>query len=359
MFVGAGKGVSAYRFDSAAGKAEPLGLVGESSGVSALAAHPTQDFLYAAASGSVIAFKIDRATGKLAEIGKAASAGGAVCSVAVDASGKVLVAAYCEGGSFGAYPIKEDGTIGAAASTIKFAGKGRASFANFSIDNRFLFVTDATGDKVMTYKVDTATAKVTANNPAFGALKSGNAPLRFSFHPSRRFAYSLNEATSTVTVFRYDTAAGKLTEAQSIGAKPEAFTAKSTASDLHVHPSGMFLYAANRGDDSLAVFRIDETNGMLTPLGHTKTGGKAAGNFRVSPEGKWLLATNQESNGIAIFRVDVNTGLLTATGDTLPLDQPLSIRFVPVTDVPAGGRGRGGQGPGGAAPPAGRGGRGQ
>ena len=79
----------------------------------------------------------------------------------------------------------------------------------------------------------------------------------------------------------------------------------------------------------------------------------------MSPEGKWLLATNQESNGIAIFRVDVNTGLLTATGDTLPLDQPLSIQFVPVTDVPAGGRGRGGQGPGGAAPPAGRAGRGQ
>jgi 6-phosphogluconolactonase (cycloisomerase 2 family) len=120
--------------------------------------------------------------------------------VAVDASGKVLVAAYCADGSFASYPIKDDGTIGAAAATVKFAGKGRASFANVSIDNRFLFVTDAAGDKIMVYKVDTAAAKVTANNPAFAAVKPGNAPLRFSFHPSSRFAYSLNEATSTVTV---------------------------------------------------------------------------------------------------------------------------------------------------------------
>jgi 6-phosphogluconolactonase len=376
MFVGtrtgqASKGVYAYRFDSVTGKAEPIGLVAEAASPVSLTSHPTEDYLYTAnqaAHGAVTSFKINRETGKLTQVNQLPVAGSGPCRVSVDGTGRMLISAHCDDGSIAAYPLKEDGSIGTPVSTIKFSGRGphqrqatpHASSASFSIDNRFLFVTDFGTDKVMSYKVDAAAAKLTPGNPPFATGKPGGGPLRFQFHPSGKFAYVLNEITSAVTVLRYDAATGKLSELQSIGTRPDASPGTNTGSDMQVHPSGMFLYAANRGDDNLAVFRIDETNGKLTPLGHTKTGGKGPRHFRVSPDGKWLIAANQDSNSMVFFRIDANTGLLTPSGDTLALDQPVSIRFVPVTDAPAGGRGGRGRGGAPVGPPApGRGGRGQ
>jgi 6-phosphogluconolactonase len=359
---GAGKGIYAYRFDSVTGKAEPIGLVAEAASASCLAVHPTQDYLYSAdeaGPGAVTSFKIDRETGKLTRINTVQAPGSGLRWLAVDGTGKMLVSAHFGDGSFAAYPLKDDGSIGAPTETIKFSGKGpherqsgpHTQSAHFSIDNRFLFVADFGIDRVMSYKVDAANAKLTPNNPAFTAVKPGTAPVNLSFHPSGRYAYLLNEITSAVTVFRYDAANGKLTEVQTIGTKPEAFTGNNAGSAILVHPSGMFVYAANRGDDSLTMFRVDETNGMLTPLGHVKTGGKTPRNIRTSPEGKWLLVPNQDSNTIVGFGVDQNTGHLKPTGETLPVEQPVFLKFVPVTDVPAGGRGggrgRGPRGPGG------------
>jgi 6-phosphogluconolactonase len=362
------KGVYAYRFDSITGKAEPIGLVGEAPNPSAVAVHPTQDYLYTANNavpGSVTAFKINRETGKLTQMNQPPASGARLCSVEVDATGKMLMAAHCQDGTLATFPVRNDGSLGAATVTGRSSGKDpyqspRVQSAIFSIDNRFLFATDFGSDKVMSYKVDAATARLTPNHPPFASVKAGSGPIRFVFHPSGKFAYALNSTTSAVTVFRYDAAAGRLNEAQTVGAKPETFAGNNTGSEIQVHPSGMFVYAANLGDDSLAVFRVDETNGKLMPLGHTKTGGKTPHTFRASPEGKWLIAANHGSNTMAIFRVDVNTGLLTATGDTLPAEHPVSLKFVPVTNVPAGGRGgRGGRGTGaGTAPTApGRGGR--
>ena len=351
LFVStATKGTHAFRFDATTGKAEPIGAVADTTG--ALAVHPTQDVIYT----STAAYKIDRQSGKLTQLEKLPSA---ACWVEVDPTGKLLVTTSCDGATFATYAIKDDGSIGAAASAITWKGKNphpantapHAHAGIFAYDARYLYVPDITSDRILSYKVGAATPKLTPNTAPAVALKPGSAPLDLALHPSARFAYALNEFLSTVTVFRHDGSTGKLTEAQSITTKSQAFTGTNTAAAMQVHPSGMFLYVTNRGDDSLAMFRIDETNGKLTPLGQLKETGKAPAQFRVSPEGKWLVASS--ANALTIYAVDVNTGFVTTTGATLPADAATSIRFVPVTDVyanPLGGGGAGGGGPRPGAP---------
>ncbi len=122
--------------------------------------------------------------------------------------------------------------------------------------------------------------------------------------------YVINELQSSVTVFAYDPAGGVLKEVQTISALPEGFQGASTAAEVQVHPSGKFLYASNRGHDSVAVFSIHAEDGKLTLLRHSSTQGKTPRHFGIDPSGTWLLAANQDSNNVVVFRIDAATGAL-------------------------------------------------
>jgi 6-phosphogluconolactonase len=128
-----------------------------------------------------------------------------------------------------------------------------------------------------------------------------------------------------VTVFQYDTAAGSLREAQTISALPAGFNGANSAAEIAVHPSGRFLYASNRGHDSIAIFRIDPTKGTLTAAGFASTGGKTPRNFAIDPSGKFLLAANQDSGNIVVLRIDQKTGSLTPAGVNVKVPTPVSI----------------------------------
>jgi 6-phosphogluconolactonase len=341
------KGIYAFRFQPATGKLTPIGLVGETENPSFLTLHPNQRFLYAVneisnyegqSAGSVSSFSIDAKTGMLTPINKTSTRGTIPAHLVVDKSGKSLVVANYGSGSVAAFPLNADGSVGAASAFVQHTGsstgprqKGpHAHAVSLSADNRFVFVPDLGLDQVLSYRLDPAKGTLTPNDPPFTKVTQGSGPRHFAFHPNGQFAYTLSEMGSLVTVFAYDRAGGTLKELQTISTLPKDFSGTNNSAEVEVHPNGRFLYASNRGHDSIAVFAINPHAGTLTLLEHVPTQGKMPRNFAIDPTGTYLLAANQNTNNIVIFRIDQKTGRLTPTGDDLKTPSPVCVIFLRV-----------------------------
>ena len=342
---GASKGIYAYQFDSASGKTAPIGLVAETENPSFLAIHPNQRFLYAAneismykgqAAGSVSAFAIDPASHALKLLNQVSSRGTGPCHVVVDKSGKWLFAANYGSGSVAAFPIQEDGSLGEASAFAQHNGSSvnkqrqsgpHAHVVALAPDNRIALVADLGLDRIFAYRVEPASGGLAANDPLFVKLAPGSGPRHVAFRPDAKFAYSINELLSTVTAFRYDASRGSLKELQTLSTLPKGWSGNNTTAEIVVHPNARFLYASNRGDDSIAIFHIDPSHGTLTYVDRTPTQGKTPRNFAIDPSGTFLLAANQDSGNIVTFRIDSGTGRLTSTGDSQEVPSPVCILF--------------------------------
>jgi 6-phosphogluconolactonase len=238
------------------------------------------------------------------------------------------------GGSVACLPIQDDGSLKAPSATIQHAGSGpdpnrqknpHAHSINVDPANKYAFAADLGLDKVLIYKFDSAAGTLTENGA--GTVPPGSGPRHFAFHPAGKYAYVINEMTSTVTAYAYDAEKGALKELQTLSTLVEPVKGNSTA-EVVVHPSGKFLYGSNRGHDSIAVFTIDQESGRLTAAGHTPTGGKTPRGFSVDPTGSYLLAGNQNSGTISVFKIDQQTGALTAVGEPIAAPSPVCIRFL-------------------------------
>ena len=338
------KGIYASELDLSSGKLSEPVLVAECTGPSFLALHPDGKHLYAVGSmrsadgksvGALSAFAIEDAkTGRLKMLNQASSGGSGPCHVVVDKSGKLVLGANYGGGSCCAVAIKEDGSLGEQAGFAQHHGSsvdpGRqkephAHSINVSPDNRFAFCADLGLDKVLIYKLDGG--KLTPSDPPFGKTAPGSGPRHFAFHPSGKFAYVINEMGNTVTVFAYDKEKGSLTEIQSIGTLPSDFKGTSYTAEVVVHPSGKFLYGSNRGQDSIAVFQIDQGSGKLTVAGHQGEEVKWPRNFNVDPTGKYCLVCNEKGDSILVWSINQETGALTPTGNKITVGQPMCVKF--------------------------------
>jgi 6-phosphogluconolactonase len=334
------QGIYAFRFDAASGKLTPLGVAAETRNPSFVAVHPSGKFLYAANetnNGAVTAYSLDAASGKLTELNTVPSHGGGPCYVTTDKTGKVAMVANYGGGSFASYPISVDGHLGEAASKIQDSGSGpvrnrqegpHAHSINPSPDNRFVIGADLGLDKLLIFKLDSRTGKLTPNSPDSALLKPGSGPRHFAFHPKAKFAYVINELASTITGFTWDRARGALTEIQTTTTLPSDFAGQNSTAHIAVHPNGKFVYGSNRGHDSIAVFAVDPKKGTLTAVEHVSTKGKTPRNFSLDPAGNFLIAANQNTNNIVVFKVDPGTGRLKATGETAEVGSPVCVRFL-------------------------------
>ena len=363
MYVGTytrapSKGIYAYRFNGATGAVAPLakaapaagasaeaGLVAETENPSFLAVHPNQRFLYAVNevsryegrdAGSVSAFAIDRATGGLTLLNRVSSRGGSPCHLALDATGRWLFVANYGGGSVAAFPVRDDGTLGDASAFVQHAGssvnaarqKGpHAHAAVVSPDNHFVLTADLGLDRILTYPLDAAAGGLVTASPRSASIAPGSGPRHLAFRPDGRFVYVLNEMSSSVGAFRYDTARGTLSELQTLSTLPEGFSGETSGAEIAVHPASRFVYASNRGHDSIAIFRSDPEKGTLTAAGHVSTQGKTPRNFAIDPGGRFLVAANQNSGSLVIFRIDQQTGGLTPAGSPVQVPFPVSVVF--------------------------------
>jgi len=344
---GPSKGIYRLEMDLASGKLTGPSLAGKVVNPSFLAIHPSERFLYAVdeirdfrgtTRGAISAFAIDPKTGDLTLLNQESSGGADPCHVIVDRQGRHVLAANYAGGSACVLPIQADGRLGPTTAFVQHHGSGpnkarqeapHAHSINLDPANRFAFVADLGLDQILVYKYDAAKGKLTRNTPPAVNLPPGSGPRHFTFHPDHRHAYSINELGSTITVFDYHPKLGVLTAVQTISTLPKGFTAENTTADIHVHPSGKFLYGSNRDQfNSIAIFAIDGPTGKLTPAGHQSHLIKTPRNFGIDPTGTYLLAANQGSNRIVVFRIDQATGALTPTGSVAEVPLPVCVQFM-------------------------------
>ena len=335
------EGIYLLDFDAQSGQLTKAGLAAKMENPSFLGVHPMLPVLYAvgeggADGGTVSAFRIDAEGGLLSSINRQSSVGDGPCHVAVSPSGRHVAVANYGGGSVALFPVSEDGALGEACAFVQHEGSGpdprrqekpHAHSVYFDKSGRHLFVADLGLDKIMLYDVDDEKGTLTPHEPPFSSVDPGAGPRHMAFLPNGRFAYVVNEMGNTVTAFSYAPASASFTALQTVPTLPDDFPGHSTTAEIVVHPTGRFLYASNRGHDSIATYGVDEKTGTLTLIGHTPTGGRTPRNFEIDPSGNYLLAANQDSDTIVVFHVDPNTGALEATGRTVEVGSPVCVTF--------------------------------
>jgi 6-phosphogluconolactonase len=340
------KGIYAYELDANSGKLAPKGVAAETPDPSWVAVHPSGKYAYAAneagKASTVSAFLLDAKSGKLALLNQIPSLGEDPCYLSFDKTGKYLFVANYSSGTVAVFPVLADGRLGEHTALVKDQGatgpnKERqeaphAHWIGVTPDNLFALVADLGLDEVLMYRFDANKGSLVPHDPALLTLEAGAGPRHIAIHPDGRFVYVLNELKSTVTVF--SSAAEKknqpdLVLKQQISALPKDFSGRNDTAEIALDPSGKFLYASNRGHDSIAIFSVDPAKGTLTLVAHVPTGGKEPRHFAIDPSGKYLLAENQLSNSIVVFRIDSATGGLKPTGEVVEVPSPVNIAFLP------------------------------
>ncbi len=341
------EGIYAYAFDPSTGNLSPLGVTTGVVNPSFLIAAPSRRWLYATnevsslddtPGGAVTAFQIQPGTGMLNRLNQQPSHGAAPCHLSIDQTERVVLVANYNGGNVAAFPIEPDGRLAPASDIVQHSGSSahpsrqqgpHAHSITVDPTNRFAFAADLGIDKLLVYRLDLERGKLMPHDIPNVPVRAGAGPRHFAFHPGGRYAYLINELDSTVTAFRYDASQGRLETLQTVSTLPPGFEDENTCADLHLSPSGGFLYGSNRGHDSIAAFRIDGTTGRLTGIGHTSTRGRTPRNFAIDPSGRYLLAANQDSDTIFSFRIDQQTGALEPTGAVAQVPMPVCVLFVP------------------------------
>jgi len=343
VYVGTlgGEGIYVMKMDAVTGQLSAPKIAGKVRRPSFLAIHSSGDFMYStcelAGHGGVAGFKIDRSTGQLALTNARSAEGKGAAYVGIDHAGKNVLFANYGSGSIGVMRIGDDGKLGEESAFIQHEGKSvnpkrqegpHAHSIYADPADRFVLTCDLGLDKVFGYRFEGASGKLAANDPPFAKIAPGSGPRHLAFSKDGKFVYVINEMGNTVVVFSYDALHGALTEVQTISTLPADFKGESYCSEVLVHPSGKFLYGANRGHDSIAVFAMDQASGKLESRGQVNCGGKWPRNFGIDPSGKWLLVANEHSNDVAVFAIDQETGGLKFTGVKETVPTPSCVRFL-------------------------------
>jgi 6-phosphogluconolactonase len=344
---GESHGIYAVRLNSETGALSTPELVAELSNPEFLALHPNGHIVYALtqvnapdgkSSGAVAAFEVDPESGQLKPLNVQSTNRSSLTHLAVDATGRMVVAASYGGAYVASFPLGKDGQVGPCATVISHEGPLGPNRARqdaphphsvtLSPDSRFAFVADLGLDRVVTYQLTLDKGSITPHEPAFASTAPGAGARHTKFSPDGKSFYVLDELDGTITSCRYDAARGVVEPFQRVSTLPDGFTGKSTTSEVRIHPNGRFVYAANRGHDSIAVFARNPETGALTRIEIVPTGGENPRNFSLTPDGAWLLCANQTSNNLTVFRVDAKTGRLSATTHTAHVPKSVCVLFL-------------------------------
>jgi len=344
---GESKGIYQCSFDPLNGSITVLGATGDITNPSFLAADPRGRYLLAVSEtsefegkpgGSVHAFAVDRTSGGLTHLNAQPSHGADPAYICIDKRGRFALVANYTGGNVCAFPVREDGRLDPLVANVQHVGKGvnprrqeRPHAHSVILDpaNRRAFSADLGIDRVMVYTFDPDSGALAPAEQPEVVMAPGSGPRHLDFSPDAHMLYVINELASTVTVLAYNYATGALAEIHSISTLPSSFKGENTCADIHAHPSGRFVYASNRGHDSIAVFAVEPSSGKIRTLQHQPTLGQSPRNFAIDPTGQFLLAANQRSHAIVVMRINQNDGTLAPAGERAVIPSPVCIRFLP------------------------------
>lgn len=340
------EGIYAYSFNRATQTLTLLQTVPSLESPTFLTIHPSNKYLYsvnrgkAAAmdqGGSVSAYGIDSATGRLSGLNHKSSYGDGPCYVEVDKTGKYVIIAHYNEGNLTVLSLFKDGLIGSVSDAKKYSGNSINSerqesphihAAVLSQDNKFLYVTDLGSDKIYTYEFDASNGTLRPGSVPEVKVTPGAGPRHFTLHSTGNYAYLSEELTSTVGVFSVDKISGVLTVLQdSVPSLPNSFTGKNSSADIHTDVTGKYLYMSNRGADVITIYTIAD-DGKISPVGNQSSGGKTPRNFLVDPKGEFLFVANQDTDNITIFRINTKTGQLTSVGQPLAVPSPVCLKLL-------------------------------
>jgi 6-phosphogluconolactonase len=353
---GASKGIYLSRFNPTTGQLTPPALVAQTPRPSFLAiSAPIAGHrrIYAVnavanASATISSFLMDPTSGALRPLNQVSSAGAGPCYVSLDDTGETAFVANYVGSTIATYRIHPDGGLSDPVVRLdykdpKFGKRGPVTArqdvphphsVHLSPDNRFLLVNDLGSDAISVFVIDPTTAHL-GPPVLFSNGRPGSGPRHIAFHPNGRWVYSLNEIDSTIDHFLWTTTSSR-TDPQGLLVNTGKFVktiaadfpaAKNTAAEVAISPDGKFLYASNRGEDSLVVFSIASMEGGLTFVQRVSSGGRTPRHFTLDPSGRWLLCGNQDSATVTVFRRDGATGHLSGPVQSLPLDSVMFSLF--------------------------------
>lgn len=330
-------GVSRWALDTDTGAMKQVGAPAVTKNPSFLAWSQNHKRLYAVSEvgepgGGVRSYAV-AADGSLSESTSIASGGGAPCYLSIDQSGKHLLAANY-GGSIATFALDQSNNPSRIVNAIDHTGSSvneqrqkdpHPHSIVASPDNAVVFVPDLGQDKLVAYAFDSDSGKLTPQPAKDVATPPGSGPRHLIFHPTLPYAYASFELSNEIASYRY--ANGALVSIGVDPTLPESFTGQNTTAEVRIHPNGKFVYISNRGDDSIAAFRINPSDGTLKHIGTTSVQGKTPRNFNIDPSGKIMVVANQQSESLVSFHIDPDNGNLAQTGHSAATPAPTYVLF--------------------------------
>ena len=329
-----GKGVAVFRID-AAGKWTYVDACDALPNPSYICLDRTQRYLYSAHGDSdeVCAYARDPKTGRLSFLNKQKTGGDNSSTVEVDSSSRWVL--LSTGPGVALFPIRADGSLGPYSDLVIPEGEPgplreeqegpHPHQATFAPGGKFVIVPDKGLDRIQVFRFDAERGKL-ASCSILDA-RYGAVPRHIAFHPGRPYAYLVAENDSTVFALHWDTASGTLKPFQRVPTTPTDYVGDNMAAEIAILPSGKFLYASNRGHESIAIYAVDSASGKIETVGWEPVRGKKPRFFCLAPDASRLFAANEDSHTIVEFAVDAVTGKLTPTGQVIETGSPTCIVF--------------------------------
>lgn len=341
-FVGTyteGESEGIYTCDIAVGSHPALrerGVTEVADNPSFITLHPNQQYLYAVneiEKGAVTAFAIDE-DDELAPLERVESGASGPCHCRVHPSGQFLFVAHYTGGAVSVMPIRDNGGVGTPTDVVYHEGSSvhperQTDPHPHSIepgpDGRYVYVPDLGTDEVVQYEFDETAGSLRRVGAVSAAPGAG--PRHLDFHPDEPFVYVINELDSTLTAYAREPETGALEEITTESTLPPEYDGENITADVHVHPSGRWVYGSNRGHHSIAVFEIDRATGGIARKEIEPTGGEWPRNFAIESTGSLLIAQNRYTDDVVVFEIDDDMGELTATEVRLSIPSPACMQL--------------------------------
>jgi 6-phosphogluconolactonase (cycloisomerase 2 family) len=336
---GRGEGLSVYQRDPKSQTWTLIQLLKDFADPSFLILDRAGRHLYSAHGDGtqVTAYRIDQGTGRLNVLNRQPTGGTNGVHLAIDGTDRFLALANYATGSLALFPVNQDGSLGAIADLATTKGEpgphrtqqesSHPHDCPFDRTGRYIVVPDKGLDRIFLYRLDTARGKLTPGDPPHVVARAGAAPRHVAFHPTRPFAYVINELDSTIATYEFEPDKGVLKPLQILPTTPSTYTGDNTGAEVVVAPSGRFVYGSNRGHNSIAIFAIDDKTGSLSSVGWEPTQGSTPRFFAFDPSGARLYAANQATDTIVVFDVNQTTGKLMPTGEQIQVATPTTIAF--------------------------------
>ena len=278
-------------------------------------------------SGLIYSYKINE-DHSLEQIGSISTESYAPCYIAEDKSGEFIFVANYVGGVVMMYEKNADGSLKKLQKiSLEYPERSNPHSVNISSNNKYVYITDLGNDRIWIFNLDVDAKSLKPNETPYVQITEGSGPRHFAFSKRNNYAYTINELNGSISAFKIEQD-GSLAHLEDISSLPEDFKGENSAADIHIHPSGNFLYVSNRGHNSVGSFKIDQKTGILENIGFTNTKGATPRNFAISPKGDFLYVANQDSNDLVSFKIDSESGKLTNIGEKLDVMTPVCIEFL-------------------------------